>query len=69
MDIEEDKQEPANKENSGGYYKHLGNEEFEKGNYEAAITNYTKAIVKTKFLLVFIQNSSGNKWYWKCFSF
>ena len=44
MDIE--KEEHKSKENSGLYFKDLGNAFFEKDNYEEAILNYTKAIVK-----------------------
>lgn len=44
MDIE--KEERKSKENSGLYFKDLGNAAFEKENYEEAILNYTKAIVK-----------------------
>lgn len=46
MDIEPEEEEFKTKEKSGLYYKDLGNEEFEKGNYEAAVINYTKAIVE-----------------------
>ena len=56
MDIEynnNNKEEFKAKENSGLYFKDRGNEEFEKGNYEAAITNYSKAIVQ-KIIMNFL---------------
>ena len=46
MEVERDDEEFKTTLKSGLYFKDLGNEDFEKGNYEAAITNYTKAIVE-----------------------
>lgn len=44
--------------NSGVYYKDLGNERFKAGDYQAALANYTKAIVNIrqrnlKFFVIF----------------
>ena len=40
--------------NSGVYYKDLGNERFKAGDYQAALDNYTKAIVNNNEINFFM---------------